>query len=394
MIDATAPAPSRGMPSAGTVLVPFHQTQVDILDEVVRRGTFGETRDEAIRGCLMAHVADRLGGVGPFVGGTAVTDVLRVPFPAYGPSRYDTVLEPVTGVAVPVMAGEVLRIEQLVGGTCVDFNAFNLHDYKEALDCGFTRSFQSFDPVAGEFIWTNAPRGRPMFAIMELPPTCELDIVGHRCNRVFDELGWGVTDHANCQDSLAEAIREYGLTPDDVHDSFNLWMATTIDETGRRQFRWNPAQKGDRVELLALFDVLAASVICGIGDLVGINNFGFAPIKVEILSATGATTEMVRNVVDRWGSMKSQVRSSDLASVPVHAERALERDPSYVPAYRPAPAPHNVTVELSGGLRSLLAALMESGLYGETEGEAVRAACMRWCNRHVTTVRRPKVDFQ
>ena len=54
------------------------------------------------------------------------------------------------------------------GGTCVDFNAFNLHDYKEFLDCGFTRSFQSFDPRRGEFIWTNAPRGRPMFAILEI----------------------------------------------------------------------------------------------------------------------------------------------------------------------------------------------------------------------------------
>ena len=48
---------------------------------------------------------------------------------------------------------------------CVDFNAFNMKDYKETLDCGFTRSFQSFDPRRGEFIWTNAPRGRPMFAI-------------------------------------------------------------------------------------------------------------------------------------------------------------------------------------------------------------------------------------
>jgi uncharacterized protein len=375
------------------VTVPFYDTQLAFVDSIATRGTIGSSREAAIVRVIVEHVADRLGGVQPFVGGTTTPDVLKTSFPGYGPTRFETVLEPVTGVAVPVLAGEVLRIEQVVGGTCVDFNAFNLHDYKEVLDCGFTRSFQSFDPRRGEFIWTNAPRGRPMFAIMEMPDTCELDIVGHRCNRILDELGWGLPDHANCQDTLAEAIREYGLTPDDVHDSFNLWMATTIDEHGRRQFRWNPGREGDRVELLAIFDVLAAQVICGLGDLVGINNFTFAPIKVEVLKATEETQTLVAGVVARWGSMRSQVRTADLADVAVRAQRALERDPAYVPAYRRAPALTPVDVLLPGHVRALLAALIESGVYGDTEGEAVRATCMRWCNRHVTQVRRPKIEF-
>jgi uncharacterized protein YcgI (DUF1989 family) len=379
--------------TAGPVTVPFYDTQKDIIDRVARQGTFGPTRESAIRGSLMAHVADRLSGAPAYVGGTATPDVLAAPFPEYGARRYERVLQPVTGAAVPVRRGEVLRIEQVVGGTCVDFNAFSLHDYKETLDCGFTRSFQSFNPGQGELIWTNAPRGRPMFAIMQIPLTCELDIVGHRCNRIFQELGWGLSEHVNCQDSLAEAIREYRLTPDDVHDSFNLWMATTIDDSGRRQFRWNPAQRGDRFEVLALFDVLAVAVICGVGDLVGINNFAFAPIRLEVFEASPATDALTDAVVARWGNMKSQVGSADLASTPVLAERVLSADPGYRPAYRPAPAGHEVEIELSPAERRLLAALMESGQYGTTEGEAVRAACMRWCNRHVTRVRRPQIDF-
>ncbi len=378
----------------GVVTVPFHDTQLAFLDSVVARGAMGSTREEVLERVIIQHVADRLTGVQPFVGGTTSPDVLEAPFPAYGATRFVRVLEPVTGVAVPVLSGEVLRIEQVVGGTCVDFNAFNLHDYKEVLDCGFTRSFQSFDPRRGELIWTNAPRGRPMFAIMEMPDTCELDLVGHRCNRVLDELGWGLTEHANCQDSLAEAIREYGLTPDDVHDSFNLWMATTIDVEGRRQFRWNPGRQGDRVELLAMFDVLAAQVICGLGDLVGINNFTFAPIKVEVLEATDETRALVADVVNRWGSMRSQVRTSDLGDVAVLAQRALERDPDYVAAYRPCPALTPIEVPLSAHVRALLSGLLASDVYGDTEGEAVRAACMRWCNRHVTRVRRPKLEFR
>ena len=38
------------------------------------------------------------------------------------------VLEPGTGKAIELLAGQILRIEQMEGGQCVDFNAFNLHD--------------------------------------------------------------------------------------------------------------------------------------------------------------------------------------------------------------------------------------------------------------------------
>ncbi len=249
-------------------------------------------------------------------------------------------LEPVTGKAVPVRRGEIFRIEQLEGGTCVDFNAFNLHDYKEFLDCGFTRSFQSFDPRRGEFIWTNAPRGRPMFGILEIADTCELDIVGHRCNRVFQELGWGETTHANCQDTLAEAIREYGLTPDDVHDSFNLWMATTIDENGHRQFKWNPARRGDRIDLLAMFDILAVAV-----DLRRRRSRRNQQLHVHADQARGARshpeqTALVDEIERRWGRLASQDTTGDIEPMPVLAHRELARDPSYEPLSAPHPASH------------------------------------------------------
>jgi hypothetical protein len=232
-----------------------------------------------------------------------------------------------------------------------------------------------------------------MFSILEIADTCELDIVGHRCNRVLQELGWGLTSHANCQDTLAEAIREYGLTPDDVHDSFNLWMATDIDAAGRRQFKWNPGQKGDRIDLLAMFDVLAVAAICGLGDLVGINNFTFEPVRIEVFEASDATTELTDRMEERWGRLASQVTSADLADVPVLASRELARDSSYVPSYRPVPSRSRLEVPLSDQERELLEGLIATGVYGETDGEAIRAAFMRWCNSHLTTIRRALVDF-
>jgi uncharacterized protein YcgI (DUF1989 family) len=373
--------------------VELYETQLGFLDRVVEASTHGATREEVIRAVVVEHVRDRLAGATAYVGGTVRLDVLETPFPDYGAKRLEETLEPVTGKAVPVFRGEVLRIEQEVGGTCVDFNAFNLHDYKEFLDCGFTRSFQSFDPRRGEFIWTNAPRGRPMFAILEIADTCELDIVGHRCNRVFQELGWGLPTHPNCQDTLAEAIREYGLTPDDVHDSFNLWMATDIDANGRRQFRWNPARKGDRIDLLAMFDVLAAAVVCGIGDLVGINNYTFAPVRVEVFEPSDGTAALTDRIEARWGRLESQVTSDELSGVPVYVERELRRDPNYAASYRPVPARSTIEVQLGEHERKLVEGLIATGVYGATLGEAIRAAFMRWCNSHLTTIRRAKIEF-
>jgi uncharacterized protein YcgI (DUF1989 family) len=378
------------MPS---VDVELYDTQVAFLDRVIEERLPGADRGQALRWALLQHVKDRLHGAGPYVGGRVQRDALRTTVPEYGPARYEHTLEPITGKAVPVRRGEIFRIEQAEGGTCVDFNAFNLHDYKEFLDCGFTRSFQSFDPRRGEFIWTNAPRGRPMFGILEIADTCELDIVGHRCNRVFDELGWGLVDHANCQDTLAEAIREYRLTPDDVHDSFNLWMATTIDENGHRQFKWNPARPGDRIDLLAMFDVLAVAVICGCGDLVGINNYTFTPVKLEVLEATPSTIGLADEIERRWGRLTSQDRTDDLRNSPVLAERELERDPDYEANFRPAPSAIHLRLELDREDRELLDGLIATGVYGTSLGEAVRAGFMRWCNQNVTRVRRAFIEF-
>jgi uncharacterized protein YcgI (DUF1989 family) len=376
-----------------TVDVELYETQLRFLDQTIEERVPEMTRSDALRWALLEHVKERLAGAGAYVGGRIQRDILQTSVPEYGRPRAEHVLAPVTGKAVAVRRGEIFRIEQLEGGTCVDFNAFNLHDYKEFLDCGFTRSFQSFDPRRGEFIWTNAPRGRPMFAILEIADTCELDIVGHRCNRVFQELGWGETTHANCQDTLAEAMREYGLTPDDVHDSFNLWMATTIDDDGHRQFKWNPAQRGDRIELLAMFDILAVAVICGLGDLVGINNFTFTPVKLEVLEATPTSTALVDEIEQRWGRLASQDVTGDIEPMPVLAKRELERDPSYEPNFRAAPRTEQIGVQLSDEDHDLLQGLIATRVYGETEGEALRAAFMRWCNRNVTRVRRAFVEF-
>ena len=80
---------------------------------------------------------------------------------------WEWVMEPGTGKAVELSQGQILRIEQVEGGQCVDFNCFNLHDYKEFMHCGRTRTVHGFHPSRGTFMWSAPPRERAMIYILE-----------------------------------------------------------------------------------------------------------------------------------------------------------------------------------------------------------------------------------
>jgi uncharacterized protein len=74
-----------------------------------------------------------------------------------GKRRLELVLQPVSGKALPVYKGEIIRITQLEGGQCVDFNCFNLDDHKEYMSVGHMRR-EDFHPKEGQFIWMCVPK--------------------------------------------------------------------------------------------------------------------------------------------------------------------------------------------------------------------------------------------
>jgi len=163
----------------------------------------------------------------------------------------ELVLEPGTGKAIELLKGQILRIEQVEGGQCADFNCFNLHDYKEFMHCGRTRTVHGFHPTTGTFMWSAPPRERAMLYILE-DTVGRNDVLFPRCSAYVYEAAYGFAVHTNCHDIQAEAQREYGLTPDDVHDSFNLFMCTGVDEDGHA-FMTRQTTKAKNAGLAAQF---------------------------------------------------------------------------------------------------------------------------------------------
>jgi uncharacterized protein YcgI (DUF1989 family) len=285
------------------------------------------------------------------------------------------VMEPGTGKAVPVLRGQILRIEQLGNGQCADFNAFNLYDYKEYFHTGRTRHLHGLFPSEGDMLWSAPPRERPMFTIIR-DTVGTNDIQYPRCTGFLYEYQYGFESHTNCHDILAESIREYGLTPDDVHDSFNFWMHTGVDQEGRLYIKRMLAKQGDYAELIAHFDILAVPNVCG-ADIFSTSNFELKPLKVQVQEATDAEKERWLQPADR--QYRNQRTPADFKIKEIKATRELVRDEGYSPEWPVYPiVKQPIEVELSDEDLELIDSLRADGNFGEEDGEIVRHAFFSW----------------
>ncbi|UFS58718.1 DUF1989 domain-containing protein [Subtercola endophyticus] len=281
------------------------------------------------------------------------------------------VLRPGTGKAIEVAAGEVLRIEQIAGAQCVDFNCFNLHDYREFFHTGRTRTLHGINPGAGDFLWSSPPRERAMMYLLTDTAHCN-DVVFPRCSANLYETVYGYAAHTNCADIQAEAQREYGLTPDDVHDSFNFFMSTEVVD-GLPRIGRQASVAGDYVELLAVMDVLAVPNVCG-ADVMKTSNFAIKPLKIQRFQASSADLDAVPELL----AYDTQRTPAQFRQPNIRLDRELARDESYVPAFTNDPIVYDeLQVILDEETHRRLDTLWRRDLY-LTAGDALRDVVFAW----------------
>jgi uncharacterized protein YcgI (DUF1989 family) len=287
-------------------------------------------------------------------------------------------LEPATGRGVPVLRGQVIRIEQIGKGHPLDFNAYNLHDYKEYFHAGRTRMMHGLNPTQGDHLWSSPPRDRRMFTILE-DTVGTNDIIFPRCTAFRYEYQFGFSGyppHSNCADIFAETVREWELTPDDVHDSFNGFTNSGVNPDGTFYFGQAYAREGDYIDLLAHFDTLAVPVSCG-GDLSTTNNYEIKGLKIQILE--GNEEDRAQLATEEFDHQ----RTVDQFKVKtIKADRPLKRDPSFVPEWPWLEAVKKkieVEVELDDRQARLLEELKRAPEFADfTEAEIVRYCFFRW----------------
>ncbi|HEX7054530.1 MAG TPA: urea carboxylase-associated family protein [Burkholderiales bacterium] len=303
----------------------------------------------------------------------------------YGKAGFEHVMQPVSGKAVPVKAGETLHITLLEGPQCVDFNCFNLHDYGEAMSVGHMRR-TGFRCRPGSIVWSKPPCYRPMMVFLELPPNCSTDLLAARCHATQFEKERGYPGlHTNCQDTFSEAIGEYGLSPYEVHDSLNIWMNTGWDDAGNfiPNVRRNTGRKGDTVVLLALMDVLAVPIVCGSGDVSNTSNYWTRPVGIAVREATDGTRAVTKKLLARHTGFVNQRTPDQFHVPPRDPDRAL-RPTGYKPQFVNFPLKiRELELELSEEEMKGLDRLVKIG-QGEDREDAFRSAVMTWYTRNRT----------
>jgi uncharacterized protein YcgI (DUF1989 family) len=280
---------------------------------------------------------------------------------------------PGTGKALELRRGQVLRIAQTSGHQCADFNCFNLHDYKEFFHTGRTRHLHGLHPTKGDFLWSAPPRERPMMAIIA-DTVGTNDVLYPRCSGFLFEYQYGLPVHTNCHDIQAEAQREYGLTPDDVHDSFNFFMHTGVDAKGHPFIAENTARAGEYVELLALIDVLAVPNVCG-ADVMKTSDFELKPLRLTVFEGTDEDWQGIAE----FPKLRNQRSPADFKVKSIKADRELYRDASYQPEYVNVPLTvSDFEIELLPVEVAWLEQLKATGKYGESDAEVLRYVFFTW----------------
>lgn len=190
-------------------------------------------------------------------------------------------LEPQTGAALIVRSGEHLKIIDPNGEQVSDLTAFSLDDKSEWLSSGRTIDYaNTIYLTTGHTLYSN--RSRPMWTIVE-------DTVGRHdflltpCSPETFSIIYGTTGyHPSCFENLSTSLAEYGIEPDSIPTTLNVFMNVKVKSDGTIAIEPPPSKAGDYLLLRAEMDLIVGVTACS-AELS--NNGTFKPIDVELHSA-------------------------------------------------------------------------------------------------------------
>jgi uncharacterized protein len=190
-------------------------------------------------------------------------------------------LEPQTGGALTIAKGQLLRIIDPRGEQVSDLMSFARDDTRERLSSGRTIDYANTIYVTtGHTLYSN--RSRPMWTIVA-------DSVGRHdflltpCSPDTFRIIYGTTGHhPSCLENLATALAPFGIAPDTIPTTFNVFMNVEIRPNGELDILPPRSRAGDYIVLRAEMDMIVGITACS-AELS--NNGTFKPIDVELLAS-------------------------------------------------------------------------------------------------------------
>jgi uncharacterized protein YcgI (DUF1989 family) len=187
-------------------------------------------------------------------------------------------LEPQTGTAFELRAGQLLRVIDLEGEQVADLIAFSRLDKAEWLSSG--RSIDYANRIyltKGDLLYSN--RSRPMFTIIE-DDVGRHDFLLTPCSpETFQIIYKNAEAHPSCFNNLATHLAPFGIVGDSIPTTFNIFMNVEIDANGVLKILPPPSKAGDSIVLRAEMDLIVGLTACSAEMS---NNYRFKPIGYEI----------------------------------------------------------------------------------------------------------------
>jgi len=190
-------------------------------------------------------------------------------------------LEPQTGIGITIKKGQLLKIIDPRGEQVSDLTAFALEDKSEWLSSGRTIDYANkIYLTTGNLLYSN--RSRPMLTIVE-------DTVGRHdflltpCSpETFQIIYNNHEYHPSCFENLSTNLARFGITPDMIPTTLNVFMNVVVLETGELRIDPPPSKAGDYIIFRAEMDLIVGVTACSAEMS---NNYSFKPIDVEIYDA-------------------------------------------------------------------------------------------------------------
>ncbi len=172
-------------------------------------------------------------------------------------------LSPQTGTGFELVAGQTLTVVDPTGGQVSDFFAFSAADHGEWLSSGRTIDYGNTVFLStGAVLYSN--RSRPMATIVE--DTCgRHDFLLTPCSQQTFDLLYPQLEgaaHPSCLENLCTGLSPFGVSPDQISTTFNIFMNVWTDPSGELHIDPPTSVAGDRLTLRAEMDLHVSLTAC------------------------------------------------------------------------------------------------------------------------------------
>jgi uncharacterized protein len=205
-----------------------------------------------------------------------------------GMNKYE--IAPRSGVAFTLNKGDLLTVIDPRGEQVADLVAYSQTDHREVISSGRTLDYASRIFLStGDFLYSN--RSNVMLTILE-DEVGRHDFLLTPCSKDTFRIIYGDKHpHRGCFGNLAEALKPFGIEPDDIPVAFNCFMHVAIDgKTGEISVQPPLSLAGQHIVFRAEMDLIIGLTAC---SALQSNNGSFKPIEYAVTSARDDVASML-----------------------------------------------------------------------------------------------------